>query len=59
MEIVKELSDISLPISEPQYRERPELSYSTLATYEKTGYNGLDHLFDKKESSSINSTDTL
>lgn len=53
MEIVKELSDISLPISEPQYRERPELSYSTLATYEKTGYNGLDHLFDKKESPSL------
>lgn len=53
MEIVKELKDISLDITEPQYRERPELSYSTLSTYEKTGYNGLDHLFDKKESPSL------
>ena len=53
MEIVKELSEISLPITEPQYREMPELSYSTLATYEKSGYNGLEHLFDKKESQSL------
>lgn len=53
MEIIKELSEISLHITEPEYRERPELSYSTLATYEKTGYNGLDHLFDKKESPSL------
>jgi hypothetical protein len=53
MEIVKELSQIALDITEPQYREMPELSYSTLATYEKTGFNGLDHLFDKKESPSL------
>lgn len=53
MDIQKELSDISLPITEPEYRARPELSYSTLSTYEKTGYNGLDHLFDKKESPSL------
>ncbi len=53
MEIVKELKDISLDITESQYRERPELSYSILSTYEKTGYNGLDHLFDKKESPSL------
>ena len=39
MEIVKELKDISLPISEPEYRQRPELSYSTLSTYESLGYN--------------------
>lgn len=53
MEIVKELSDISLHITEPEYRQRPELSYSTLSTYETLGFNGLDHLFDKKESSSL------
>ena len=53
MEIVKELKDISLDITEPQYREMPELSYSTLATYERAGFNGLDHLFDKKESPSL------
>jgi hypothetical protein len=53
MEIVKELSDISLHITEPEYRQRPELSYSTLSTYETLGFNGLDHLFDKKESTSL------
>jgi hypothetical protein len=53
VEIVKELSEISLPISEPEYRQRPELSYSTLSTFEKTGFDGLEHLFDKKESPSL------
>ena len=53
MEIVKELKDISLPISEPEYRQRPELSYSTLSTYESLGYNGLEHLFDRKETPSL------
>ena len=53
MEILKELSVISLPISEPEYRQMPELSYSTLSTYETLGFNGLDHLFDKKESPSL------
>lgn len=53
MEIKKELSDISLPITEEEYRARPELSYSTLSTYEKTQYDGLEHLFDKKETPSL------
>jgi hypothetical protein len=53
MEILKELSDISLHITEPEYRQRPELSYSTLSTYETLGFTGLDHLFDKKESPSL------
>ena len=53
MEIQKELSSIALDITEPEYRQRPELSYSTLSTYEKTGFDGLDHLFDKKESPSL------
>ena len=53
MEIFKELSAISLPITEPEYRQMPELSYSNLSTYESLGYNGLDHLFDKKESLSL------
>lgn len=53
MEIVKELSDISLQITEPEYRARPELSYSILSTYETLGFNGLDHLFDRKESPSL------
>lgn len=53
MNIQKELSQISLQITEPEYRQRPELSYSTLSTYETLGFNGLDHLFDKKESPSL------
>lgn len=53
MEIQKELSQIALDISEPEYRQMPELSYSTLSTYETLGFTGLDHLFDKKESPSL------
>lgn len=53
VEIQKELKDISLPISEPEYRAMPELSYSTLSTYESLGFNGLDKLFEVKESPSL------
>lgn len=53
MEIVKELSDIAEKWTEPEYRARPELSQSTLGTYEKLGFNGLDHLFDHKETPSL------
>jgi hypothetical protein len=53
MEIQKELSSIALDITEPEYRQLPELSYSTLSTYETLGFNGLEHLFDKKESPSL------
>lgn len=53
MEILKELPEISLPITEPEYRAMPELSYSNLSTFETLGYNGLDHLFDRKESLSL------
>lgn len=52
-EIKKELSDISLQITEPEYRAMPELSYSNLSRYETIGYDGLDHLFDKIESPSL------
>lgn len=51
--IEKELYDISWKVDEPTYRQDSALSYSTLATYERTGFNGLDHLFDKKESPSL------
>lgn len=53
MEIKKELKDISLNITEPQYRAMPELSYSNLSTFERLGYDGLNHLFDKVESPSL------
>lgn len=53
MEIVKELKDISWLVDEPTYRADPALSYSTISTYETLGFNGLDHLFDKKETPSL------
>ena len=53
MDIPKELIDISLPLTEPEYRQRPELSYSTLSRYESLGFDGLDRLFDKVESPSL------
>lgn len=53
MEITKELNQIALNISEPEYRQRPELSYSTLSRYETLGFNGLDHLFDKLDTPSL------
>lgn len=59
---MKELKDIALDITEPEYRQRPELSYSTLSTYERLGFDGLDHLFDKVESPSLtfgSAVDTL
>lgn len=53
MQPEKELKDISLQITEPEYRQRPELSYSTLSRYESLGFNGLDHLFDKLDTPSL------
>lgn len=53
MEIQRELKDISWLVDEPTYRADPALSQSTLGTYEKLGYNGLDHLFDRKETPSL------
>ena len=50
MKILKELKDISWLVDEPTYRADPALSYSNLSTYESIGFNGLDHLFDNKES---------
>lgn len=53
MEIPKELKDISWQIDEPTYRADPALSYSTLARYEREGFNKLDHLFDKISTQSL------
>lgn len=53
MEIVKELKDISWLVDEPTYRADPALSYSTLARYEREGYDKLDSLFDQVSSSSL------
>ena len=49
----KKLNLISWNVSEEEYREDKALSYSTLATYERGGFNCLSTLFEKKESSSL------
>ena len=62
MEIQKELSQIAWDVPEEVYRADPALSQSTLGTYEKTGFNGLEHLFDRKETPSLtfgSATDAL
>lgn len=46
MIIEKELSDISWQVPEETYRMDPALSYSTLAKYEREGFDKLDSLFE-------------
>ena len=53
MEIVKELKDISWLVDEPTYRADPALSYSTLARYERDGYDKLDSLFEQISTPSL------
>ena len=49
----KSLYDISWKVDEATYREDPALSYSILAKYERTGFNGIEHLFDRVETPSL------
>lgn len=49
----KSLKDISWPVSEDEYRQHPALSYSTLARYEREGFNNLHKLFEKVDSASL------
>lgn len=53
MEITKSLKDISWDVPEETYRADPALSYSTLAKFEREGFNKLGSLFDKVESPSL------
>ena len=50
---MRSLYDISWQVDEHTYREDPALSYSTLARYEREGFNNLDKLFDKIETPSL------
>lgn len=50
---VKSLYDISWKVSETEYRSDPALSYSTLAKFKRTGFNGLSTLFDEVSSPSL------
>ncbi len=49
----KNLKDISWQTTESEYRLNPALSYSTLARYEREGFNNLNKLFDRVESPSL------
>lgn len=53
MQMMKSLRDISWQVSEEEYRADPALSYSTLARYEREGFNNLDKLFDRIETPSL------
>ena len=58
----KSLRDISWQVSEPEYRQDPALSYSTLSRYEREGFNNLDKLFERVDSPSLvfgSAVDTL
>ena len=46
MEIQKHLNQIAWNVSESTYRADPALSYSTLAKYEREGFDKLDKLFE-------------
>lgn len=50
---MKSLKDIALPLTEEEYRNDGCMHYSTLATFERGGFNALASLTEKKESSSL------
>ncbi len=49
----KPFSSLAWDVSEKEYRADSALSYSTLAKYEREGFEHLDTLFDKVESPSL------
>lgn len=49
----KSLYELSLKITEPEYRQIPVLSQSSIATYEKEGFECLDKLFEPFETPSL------
>ena len=50
---MKSLEDISWKVTEEKYRADEALSYSTLARFDREGFNNLDKLFDKIETPSL------
>ena len=45
--------DLSLNITEKEYRELPLFSYSILSKFNKTGFNGLDKLYEESKSPAL------
>lgn len=50
---MKSLKDISWNVTEEEYRADEALSYSTLARFDREGFNNLDKLFNKIETPSL------
>lgn len=50
---MKSLREISWLCTEEEYRSDPAISYSTLARFDREGFNNLAHLYDKVESPSL------
>ena len=53
MEKIKSLKNISLNISEEEYRALPAYSYSTLSRFRREGFDKLDSLYDKLDTPSL------
>lgn len=49
----KSFKEISLDITEEEYRNDGNYHYSTLAKYDREGFKGLETLFDRQETSSL------
>lgn len=49
----KSIKDLSLDITEAQYRQRSALSYSTLSRFSREGWRKLSSLFDRIDSPSL------
>ena len=49
----KSLKEISWDVPEEVYRQDSALSYSTLAKFKRSGFNELEHLFDRIETPSL------
>lgn len=49
----KSLYDLSWQVSEEEYRADPAYSYSTIARFNREGFDNLDKLFDKLETPSL------
>lgn len=47
------IKDFALDITEQEYRKLPAFSYSTIAKYERTGFKGLETLFDRESTPSL------
>ena len=50
---MKSIKELAWNVTEPEYRADSALSYSTLARYERDGFNNIDKLFDKIETPSL------